>query len=403
MGVFKRKIKNEVATIGTNPTIEELNHFFETDVSMVGGNLTAATYYAAMQIRCNAIAKLPFKVMRHDDFDGDRVCKDHSLYELLKFRPNPYMNAHDFVWATEFMRLEYGNAFWVKDFAGGKVKALYLLDSSKTDIIVDDAAVLGAPNCCYYQYGDQIYQAAQICHFKNFATNGLKGTSIKKYLQSVIDQERYGQNVVREKYKNGLQDPIVVTFTGDLDNERQSKIQRKFANMGGAKNAGKVIPIPAEFDVKMLETKLVNSQFFELNGLTTRHIANAFGVKSFQLNDMEKSTYSNIEQQNRAFYSDTLQNVVTEYEQETTYKLLSSADRKKGIYTHFNVDALLRSDILSRYQAYQIAINSGFKTIAEVRGLEGDTFIEGTDKLIIGNGASIPLSDVGIQYAKGGE
>ena len=174
--------------------------------------------------------------------------------------------------------------------------------------------------------------------------------------------------------------------------------------MGGAKNAGKVIPIPAEFDVKTLETKLVNSQFFELNGLTTRHIANAFGVKSFQLNDMEKSTYSNIEQQNRAFYSDTLQNVVTEYEQETTYKLLSTKDRENGIYTHFNVDALLRSDILTRYQAYQIAINSGFKMISEVRALEGDTFVEGTDRLIIGNGASIPLSDIGKQYAaKGGE
>lgn len=402
---FQKKPKNEVekSTIGTNPTIEELCHFFNIDnISDIGGNLTSATYYAAMQIRCNALAKLPFKIMQHDDKNGDIVLRDHPLYDLLKFRPNPCTNAHDFLWATEFQRLEYGDAFWIKDFRGGKINALYLLKSENVSIIVDDRAILGEPNCVYYQYGDAIYREEEVCHFKNYSLNGIKGTSIKKYLQTIIDQEKYGQNVVREKYKNGLQDPIVVTFTGDLDDTRQSKIQKKFASMGGAKNAGKVIPIPAEFDVKMLETKLVNSQFFQLNGLTTRHIANAFGVKSFQLNDMEKSTYSNIEQQNRAFYSDTLQNVVTEYEQETTYKLLSTADRSKGIYTHFNVDALLRSDILTRYQAYQIAINSGFKMISEVRATEGDTFVDGTDRLIIGNGASIPLSDIGKQYNKGG-
>ncbi|MBP3380693.1 MAG: phage portal protein [Ruminococcus sp.] len=404
MGIFKRKIKNEAETL----TIQQINDFFDSQdvLSAMGkSDLTAATYYACMQIRCSALAKIPFKLYRQDG-DGAQSA-DHSISELLKFRPNPYTTAHDFLWATEFQRLEYGNAFWVYNFSGGKITALYLLNSPAVEIMVDNAGILDKPNGVYYIYTDEkkgrlIYPADRVVHFKNFSMNGIKGTPLKKYLYDVIMQEKYAQKVVKEKYSKGLQDPIVVFYTGDLNREKSQAIKKKFASLGGAENAGKVVPLQAGFEVKQLETKLVNSQFFELNGLTTRHIANAFGVKSFQLNDMEKSTYSNIEQQNRAFYSDTMQNVLTCYEQEMTYKLLSTADRKSGIFVKGNADVFLRSDIESRYRSYQIGILSGFLKISEARKKEDLPFVPGTDKLIIGNGASIPLEDLGKQYEKGG-
>ena len=135
-----------------------------------------------------------------------------------------------------------------------------------------------------------------------------------------------------------------------------NKIKRKFENLGGVRNAGKVIPIPSQFRVSQLSTKMVDNQFFELQGLTARHISNAFGVKGFQLNDLEKSSYSSIYEQNRLFYSDTLQGVLTEYEQEIDYKLLTGEDREKNLYSKFNIDALLRADIEARYNAYAAGI-----------------------------------------------
>lgn len=401
----------EKQTITTNPTMEELRAFFYNDdiANISSSMLNSATYYACMQIRCNAVAKLPIKLMQDTD-QGAQTAKDHSLYQLLKNRPNPYTNAHDFLWATEFQRLEYGNAYWVMDTYRGKIRALYLLDSSKVTIKIDDIGILNnKKNAVYYLYtdaknGEIIYQSEAIVHFKNFSLNGLEGTSIKKYLYDIIANEQLSNNVMRERYKTGLMDPIIVEYIGDLDDAKRKKIIDKFQKLGGAKNAGKVIPIPTEFKVAQLETKLVNNQFFELQGLTTRHIANGFGVKSFQLNDMEKSTYSNIEQQNEAFYSDTLQNVLTEYEQEMDYKMLFQSEKKAGYFTKFFVDVILRGDLLKRYQAHQIGISSGFLSIAEARKKEDLPYKEGTDNLIIGNGASIPLSDLGKQYpAKGGD
>lgn len=360
-----------------------------------------------MQIRCNALAKMPIKILKRDD-TGTQPQIDLQLYDLLKTRPNKFVNAHDFIWATEFFRLEYGNAYWVKDFYKGEITALYLLDSRNVEIVYDNIGILSGNKMVYYlyhdpHYGQVIYTEDEIVHLKNYSLDGIKGRGIKKYLVDTINTEKSGQNVLKERYDKGLQDPIVVTYTGDLNPSLRNKIQKKFESIGGTSSAGKVIPVPADYKVEQLETKLVNSQFFELQELTTRRIANAFGIKSFQLNDMSKSTYSNIVEQNKAFYSDTMQNVITTYEQEIAYKLLTSEQRKNGLFAHFNADVMLRSDILSRYQAYQIAIQTGFESIAEVRKSEDLPYIEGTDKLIIGNGASIPLSDLGKQYTKGGE
>lgn len=401
--LFKRKIKNSAEYSGFNGLMEYFDNTGILD-AVRQADLTAATYYACMQIRCNAIAKIPFKVYRKDGDGAESF--EHSISDLLKFRPNMFTTPHDFLWATEFQRLEYGNAYWCYDFSGGRINGIYLLNSPSVQIIIDNTKLLSDHYSIYYIYSDSrsgqiIYPAEQIVHFRNFSTDGIRGTPIKKYISDVIAQEKSAQQVVREKYENGLQDPLIVTYTGDLSDAKSIQIKKKFANMGGIQNAGKVIPIPTDFTVQQLETKLVNSQFFELNGLTTRHIANAFGVKSFQLNDMEKSTYSNIEQQNRAFYSDTLQNVLTAYEQEMTYKLLSKADKASGVYIKGNADVILRSDIETRYRAYSEAISAGFLKISEVRKKEELPFVDGTDKLIIGNGASITLEKLGSQY--GGE
>ena len=211
-------------------TLSELNSLFDNSdiLSAVGAdNLTAATYFACMQIRCNALAKIPFKIYRSDG-DGAEPLQSHYLRNLIKFRPNPFMSAHDFLWATEFQRLEYGNAFWVYDFEKGKIKALYLLQSSRVRIVIDDESLFGKENAVYYEYTDTkkgkiYYPADKILHFKSFAKNGIVGTPMKHYLIDVISQEKYAQNVVKERYKKGLQDPIIVTYTGDLNSEKKTK------------------------------------------------------------------------------------------------------------------------------------------------------------------------------------
>lgn len=411
MGNKKKKAEKTVKKTA-EPADDLSKKLFEVfgidDLDEIGSRLGSATYYACMLIRCNAIARLPIKVRQRTKNGGSVELPEHSLYELLHLRPNRHTSAHDFIWATEFQRLHYGNAFWVKDNTGGDFRGLYLLESPRVEIYVDDAKLIGDDSAVYYVYNDPrqgrlLYGEDDIVHLKNFARCGIVGESMRKYLDSLVQNEQYAQNFLHNKYKNGLQDPVVVTYTGDIGDALSQKVKKKFEKLGGVKQAGKVIPIPSDFDIKTLKTSLVDAQFAELGKLTARQIANAFGVKSFQLNDLEKSTYSNITQQNTAFYSDTLLNVIVGYEQELEWKLLFDFERAEGKYINFNTDIMLRADLLTRYQAHQIGISSGFEKISEVRHHEDMPFVKGTDRLIYGNGAAVFLDDLGKAYAKEGE
>ena len=401
------KVRNsggEIQSISSGSSAEDIEKFFGWDEEL--GNreaLNAATYYACMQIRCNAFAKLPIKIKQYKG-RGSITIRDSDLNVLLQTRPNRFTSAHDLKFATEFQRVEFGDAFWYMDYNGhGKLRGLHILDSRRVQIYIDDKGIIGEKNAVYYLYhdakhGEMAFSEEEICHFKNFSTDGIVGTPLKKYLFDCIDSELYAGKMLKEKYKSGLQNPIIVQYIGELSSEKENKIQKKFASLGGAKNAGKVIPIAPDFKVEQLETKLVNSQFFELQGLNARNIANAFGVKSFQLNDMERSTYSNIETQNLAFYTDTLLNVLTVYEQEIDWKILTTDQREKGWYVKVNVDAILRADSKTRAEQHQIEIASGTLTPAEAREQEDRPYIPGTDVLIYGNGASVPLDQLGKQY-----
>lgn len=388
-------------------SLEQWSEVFGDDKKSVSTRqaLNSSTYYACMQIRCNSIAKMPMDIVKRDDDGGTRVDREHPARELLRMRPNLFMSISDLLWATEFQRLDTGNAYWVIAYKDGRADAIYLLDSRRVTIWIAEG-IPDQPRSIYYQYDDPqkgtiYYTAREICHFKNFSLDGIQGRSIRSYIASTILNENAATEVMSSKYESGLQDPIIVQYIGDNDKAQDKMIKDKFARLGGSQNAGRVIPIPTMFQVSQLETKLVNSQFFELQGLGSKRIANAFGVKSFQLNDMSSGTFQNIEQQNRAYYSETMQNVLNVYEQELNFVLFSDREKAAGYSVRFDTSTLLRLDIEGRYKTYSEGIASGFLLRSEAREQEGLPFLPDTDFLTVQNGAILPLSQVGVQYTGG--
>ena len=90
------------------------------------------------------------------------------------------------------------------------------------------------------------------------------------------------------------------------------------------------------------------------------------------------------------------------YEQEICYKLFKNEEIQQGYYMKFNADVILRGDIVTRYNAYRIGVQSGFVTPNEVRVLEELEPKDGGDDLIV-NGSMVKITDVGIAYEKGGD
>ena len=113
--------------------------------------------------------------------------------------------------------------------------------------------------------------------------------------------------------------------------------------------------------------------------------------------DLEKSSYSNIEQQSLEFVKYTLEPWLIRWEQSMVRSLLSE-DEKKQYFCKFNVDGLLRGDYESRMNGYAVGRQNGWLSANDIRELENLDRIpteEGGDLYLI-NGNMTKLEDAGI-------
>jgi len=110
-----------------------------------------------------------------------------------------------------------------------------------------------------------------------------------------------------------------------------------------------------------------DAQFIEAQSFSVQQISRLFGIpQNLMLAEVSGNsmTYSNMEQEQIAFIRFTLAQYIVEIESAM------SALAARGVDVEINTDSLLRADVLTRYQAHQIAIQSGWMTVDEVRELE---------------------------------
>ncbi len=375
------------------------------EINLAGKNaLKEITVFTCIRILSDAVAKLPIKIYLDDD--GKQKISEHNLNKILKIRPNKYMSASDFWKTIETQRNIYGNAYcWIDFTPKGKVRGLYPLDSTMVKIYVDDVGLLNNENKVWYVVADRLgnqykLQADEVLHFKGLTTDGLVGLSPLECLKNTIENAGYSARFMNNSFRDGLQVKGIIQYVGDLSPAAEKVFREKFEAMSsGLKNANRVALLPIGYEFRPTSLNMVDAQFLENTQLTIRQIAAAFGIKNHQLNDLARATHTNITESQKEFYVDTLMAILTSYEQELVYKLFTTKELEAGYYVKFNVNAILRADIKTRYEAYRIAVQSGFMSPNEIRALEELEAKEGADDLIC-NGNMIKVSQAGRQYGK---
>ncbi|MFB0845756.1 phage portal protein [Paenibacillus oleatilyticus] len=385
-------------------------------VNVKGKNaLKIDTVYSCVRILSESVAKLPIKVYQEDENGVQRATR-HPVYQLLKLRPNPYMSAYDFWKCIEAQNNLYGNAYASIEFdRKGRIVGLWPMDSSRVKIVVDnDTAASGIVtnrSSVAYKvnlgYEQRKLMPHEILHFKGGVTlDGIVGLSPLDCLKSTLENGGAANQFVNKFFKQGLQARGIVQYVGDLDEKAKRNFREKFESMAsGLNNAHRIALLPIGYQYQQIALNLADAQFLENSQLTIRQIAAGYGVKMHQLNDLSRATHTNVTETQREFYTDTLQPKLTGYEQELTWKLFLDDEIDAGVFVRFNVDAILRADLKSRYEAYRIGVQGGFLTPNEPRALENLPPKEGGDQLLI-NGSMVPITDAGKAYqakAKGGD
>lgn len=418
MEIWKR-IKNAWNTL-TRPevSLEDQELLEWLGIGGTSKNLVGeVTYYTCLKMLSETMGKLPLKY--YQDTGAGRIRADPTRdVQLLTVRPNEYMTPTTLWSTTEQNCQHYGNGYiWIRRVYeragryGGDYKTLDLwpLQSNYVTVWMDDAGIFGGSGRLYYQYNDPktgkeyLFKRSEIMHFKTwYSVDGIMGKPVREILKDTVEGAMESQGFMNRLYKQGLTASMALQYTGDLDEERRRKLQRKFADaLSGPKNAGKIIPIPAGLTLTPLNVSLTDAQFFELKKYTALQIAGAFGIKPNQINNYEKSSYANSETQQLAFLVDTMSYRLKMYEEEINGIYLRPEDEKEGFFYKFNEKAILRTDSKTQMENLAKAVNNGIYTPNEAREYLDLPSREGGDVLMV-NGNYIPITQVGQQYGKGG-
>lgn len=403
---FKRFFKGEILSV--DPSFAALYDLL--GISNISSEaLSEATYFACLKVLSESLGKLPLKLQQQAKAGGVVRAYQHPLYSVLSTRPNPYMTSTHFWSTVEYNRNHYGNAYvWIRG-AGSKT-TLWILPSNSVQVWIDDKGIWGSPNSVWYVYTHQAsgdtYKISHesILHFKTSSSfDGIKGLSVREQLATTISGNTTAQDMLNKLYENGFTAKAVLQYTGSLNDDLTKKYVKGIEDfaLGNDDTIKSIIPIPLGSTLQPLNIKLADNQFVELKKYSALQIAAAFGIKPNQINDYEKASYAAAEQQQLAFYIDTLLYILKQYEEELSYKLLSQVELQNGFYFKFNVSVILRADLKTQIESLNKAVQGGIKTPNEARALLDLPDMPGGDELLC-NGNMMPVKMAGQRFAKGG-
>lgn len=342
---------------------------------------------------------------------GKRV-PGHPLFTILHDAPNPEMTSFVFRETLMVHLLLWGNAYAqiLRDRAG-RVAGLYPLLPNRMSVNRDEAGRL------YYTYqrvtdenpnfkrgGEVTLSSADVLHIPGLGFDGLIGYSPIAMARNAVGMtlacEEYGASF----FANGARPGGVLQHPGVLKDP--AKLRESWqAVYGGSANTGKVAVLEEGMTYQQIGIPPEEAQFLETRKFQVNEIARLYRIPPHMVGDLDKSSFSNIEQQSLEFVKYTLNPWVVRWEQALQKSLLLPEERKR-YFIRFNVDGLLRGDYQSRMQGYAVGRQNGWLSANDIREMEDMNPIsaeEGGDTYLI-NGNMTKLRDAGIFAGeKGGQ
>ena len=359
--------------------------------------------YACVRILSESIAGLPVHLYQYVDSGSKQKALGHPLYRLLHDEPNPEMTSFVFRETLMTHLLLWGNAYaQIIRNGKGQVVALYPLMPNRMSVDRDDKGHL------FYQYqmqdsdaptaksGTVILKPTDVLHVPGLGFDGLVGYSpiamAKNAIGLSIATEEYGAKF----FANGATPSGILEYPGTVKNPEAIR-ESWNAGFGGSSNAHKVAVLEEGMKYTPIAISPNEAQFLETRKFQIDEIARIFRVPPHMVGDLEKSSFSNIEQQSLEFVKYTLEPWIVRWEQSLNRALLSETE-KAAYFVKFNVDGLLRGDYQSRMNGYATARQNGWMSANDIRELENLDLIpdELGGNLYLINGNMTKLQDAGI-------
>jgi len=363
--------------------------------------------YSCVRVLAEAVAGLPLHLYKYTDSGGKDKALNNKLYFLLHDEPNPEMTSFVFRETLMTHLLLWGNAYaQIIRNGKGEVIAIYPLLPNRMSVHRDDNGNL------YYKYlrsledahrantNEVMLSPSEVLHIPGLGFDGLVGYSpiamAKNAVGMAIACEEYGAKF----FANGATPGGILEHPGIVKDP--ARVRESWnAVYQGSGNAHRIAVLEEGMKYTPIGISPEQAQFLETRKFQINEIARIFRVPPHMVGDLEKSSFSNIEQQSLEFVKYTLEPWLVRWEQAMVRSLLSKSE-KEQYFIKFNVDGLLRGDYESRMNGYATARQNGWMSANDIRQLENLDRIsaaEGGDLYLI-NGNMTKLADAGIFAAK---
>lgn len=364
--------------------------------------------YSCVRILAEAVASLPLHIYRYSDTGKERV-PEHPLYTILHDEPNVDMTSFVFRETMMSHLLVYGNAYSqiIRDGAG-RVLGLYPLlpDKMEVDRLENGELVYyysrnSEENPNFRDMGRIALRHQDVLHIPGLGFDGLVGYSpiamAKNAVGMTLACEEYGASF----FANGANPGGVLEHPGVLKDP--GKVRESWNSVyRGSGNAHKIAVLEEGMKYQQIGIPPEEAQFLETRKFQINEITRLYRIPPHMVGDLEKSSFSNIEQQSLEFVKYTLDPWVIRWEQ-SLQKALLLPEEKREYFIKLNVDGLLRGDYQSRMSGYATARQNGWMSANDIREMEDLNPIpeeEGGGLYLI-NGNMTKLKDAGIFSGNG--
>lgn len=329
--------------------------------------LTAVS--ACVRVLAESVGSLPLILYRRMTPRGKQRATDHPLYTLLHDAPNPEMTSFEFRETLMGHLALRGNAYAEieRDARGNAVRLWPLPANIVTPKRVDGLIVykVRLPDG-----GLQTLFSDQVLHLRTLGKNGIIGDSVitqhRDALGLTLASEEYGARF----FANDSSPRGILEHPVPLDPEARENLKKSWEFLHkGLSNAHRIRVLEGGMKWTQIGISPEDAQFLETRKFQTREVARMFRMQPHKIGDLDNATFSNIEEQNLEFVTDTLRPWLVRWEQAILQRLIR-ADERKTLFAEHLVDGLLRGNTLARFQSYAIARTWGFLSADDIRELE---------------------------------
>ena len=310
-------------------------------------SLTFSAVYAAVRVISETISQLPFNLYIKTDKGREQYIQS-PLYNLAHSEPNHIQTKYIFFETLINTLLLYGNAYaHIERNQRGLPIGLYLCHP-------DDVKVEYIDNTLLYDLKDVgKFDSSDIIHIPDMALDGIVGQSRIAAARDNIALGIAAQTYGKDFFESGAKVSGVLKHPGQLGGDAMQALSKQWHRTyhSGYKGTFKTAVLEEGMDYKAIQLRPDEAQFLATRKFSILEISRIFRVPPHLLGDLERATFSNIEQQSIEFVTHTINPLATKIEQEFNKKLIFENDKGKT-YFEFNTTALLRGDSKSRAEYY---------------------------------------------------